>query len=108
MKFMPMNTGRMEEYIDSDRKMATAIGAKDIRTTMIQNRCTRAHNVRNLQNLRTVQNFSRNLSTTSKPDDPLSQVRAEQIARAGRDGERLARGERDACMIHNDYASLLF
>ena len=31
----------MEEYIDSDRKMATAIGAKDIRTTMIQNRCAR-------------------------------------------------------------------
>ena len=31
-------SGRMEEYIDSDRKIATAIGEKDIRTTMIKNR----------------------------------------------------------------------
>ena len=32
------SSGRMEEYIDSDRKIATAIGEKDIRTTMIKNR----------------------------------------------------------------------
>ena len=33
----------MEEYIDSDRKIATAIGEKDIRTTMIKNRLEADH-----------------------------------------------------------------
>ena len=33
----------MEEYIDSDRKIATAIGEKDIRTTMIKNRLEATH-----------------------------------------------------------------